>query len=79
MLPDMPNKDSIAKDVIKSKTGRFKNIFSKDLCIKEIKPRLRDDSPDSPKRILDCVKRYNWLFFYYSISLLLLIFRFVIK
>lgn len=59
MLHDMPNKDAIAKDVIRSKAGRFKNMFAKELCIRDIKPRLRDESPDSPKRILDCVKRYN--------------------
>jgi hypothetical protein len=24
-----------------------------------VRARLREDSPDSPKRILDCVRRYN--------------------
>ena len=23
------------------------------------KPRLREESPESPKRIIDCIKRYN--------------------
>ena len=57
---DVVSKDDIAKDALKRKTNiRFKNIFSKDIDIKVTKPRLRDDSPDSPKRLLDCVKRYN--------------------
>lgn len=50
----------VIKNSIKIKgTDRLKNIFNKELQIPLTKPRLREDSPDSPKRILDCVKRYN--------------------
>lgn len=55
---EVPSKDDIIKETIKIKASRFRNIFSKDLCV-EKKARLREDSPESPKRILDCVKRYN--------------------
>lgn len=56
---DLFGKDEVIKSTMRLKGRKFKNMFAPELELNLPKPRLREDSPESPKRLLDCVRRYN--------------------